>query len=463
MVNNRLRWLIGGLAALTLLPFLLLVMYWHPVGTHGFDWISNWGGRYDEVTWLDQQLEWYMTTMGRFTSTALLSATNFWYSLSAARLSLALFLLSTPISIAWVIRGLQPRIKVGTSLVWGSLVTALWLGQLSNPYDSLYCWSGVFTYHTGLLLTLGLAGALLRNRFWLSALLAFFAVGTNEISLVQCWGILFVYVFLSSNNWRQPDFWGVSICLLLGTGIALLAPGNFARLQLYPGQISYFSAGLVTVGSSIYLWTGWVGSGLIPLFLIFVWQSKFSIVKLPPARWKFLLGVLVFTVPISIAPVIMATRGASFPEGIADWQIIPISLLVFYLASAIPKRRMPVWSQVLVGLALLMPTLFSGLSIDRSQDSIISSYTERIMVTGNAGLAWLQLANGTARNYSAAVKNQYEAAQKAEEDLVIVAPLPRVRSNFLYDSSYDRRGRATGEPYFGAVIGRPTIRVKYRE
>lgn len=461
MQINKVNGILTGLALLSFVPFLVLAFYWHPVGTHAFDWISNWGGRFDYTTWLAQQKEWYTTTMGRYTSTGLLSTTAHWYTLERARVVIVLFLLALPLSLSFLLKGLL-KLSYGSAIGISFLIIALWLGQLANPYDTLYRWSGLFTYHLGLILTLLYAGALVRKQFLLATFLVAMAVGTNEISLVQCGMLTGAWCLIGRGEWGKPASILLISVALICAAIALSAPGNFDRSALYSDAGSYSKAAFLTVASSVYLWLGWLGSGALILFSTFFWLADLPVAKL--SRTKFYLAIvsLVLVVPLSIAPVLMATKGDSLPEGITDWQILPVLLLSLLIVSQLPK---PVFSKGLyffLGVAMLLPPLFGGLGIDRSRETSERSAISRIMVSGKAGNAWLQLLSGTSAAYDRAVAKQYEAAAAGGPDtLIYVAELPDLPDNYLYDRIYDRRSRRGGERFFGYVVGKNNITVKY--
>lgn len=134
------EWKLAGRAlgvgsTLVVLPFLFLCLYWHPVGTHGVDWISNWGGKYDAMGWWAQQADWYQTTMGRYSSTALLSTVSYWYSLHTARIVVLGIHLGLVACLYYFFRCLYGNGKRSNSAVCALAVMALYLNQLSNPYD----------------------------------------------------------------------------------------------------------------------------------------------------------------------------------------------------------------------------------------------------------------------------------------------------------------------------------------
>lgn len=447
---------------MAIIPFYLLVLYWHPVGTHGLDWISNWNGRFDEHSWWYQQKEWYFTTMGRYTSTALLSTTAKWYSTWSARGVILLLLIALPVTLYFVFRSIFQGTRRITGICWALLITALWFGQLANPYDTLYRWSGLFTYHTGLLATLLLTGLLLRGWYYWALLVVLFAVGTNEISLVQC-GVLLGGYFI----WQPEKKMKLPAAILLvgaaaGAVFSLAAPGNWVRAEEYMGGHSWLSSVFLTVASGGFSWLQWLGGSAFLLFLILVNAApELKLALSNRQRLLLVFSALVWPL-ISFAPVILATKGASLPEGITDWQIIPVLLIGTCLAASLPKVHPPVWLTRVLLLAVFLPLLFGGLAIDRTLSSAPRAVWERIVVNSTAGRAWQQLLSGQASIYSTSVERQYKTIKRCNSSPCILPPLIATQNNYLYDPSYDRRLTGT-ECCLGAVVNRPSLEAKYSD
>ena len=449
-------------SSLALLPFLLLCLYWHPVGTHAVDWVSNWGGRYDGVSWAAQQLDWYRTTMGRYTSTALLSTTHYWYSLPLARLAIVAWHLLLGAAVYYCVGGLWAGNR---SVRWVVTLTvlSLFVSQLSNPYDSLYRLTGLLIYQTGLIATLLFAGALGRGKIGLATLLVVIAAGTNEISLLQCGLLLGGFVYCRPARLAQPRVVVLLVVALVSAGVAVLAPGNWVRAAEY-GTSAYAlpqTIGLV-VAAGGYTWLTWLSStALLPLSLL---AGSF----LPRVRMRrserYLLALLILAWPfLSFAPVLLATRGESFPEGIADWQIIPIGLLLAQLLAGLPRWTI---SRVPTAVLLLFTGSFmlvGGLGIDRQRSVERVSSIDRIVVAAPPGNAWRQLLTGKSAAYSRAVARQYASVRACKADTCVVDPLPG-GDNYLYDASYDRRISAGGDDRFGSLVNRDsTVVVSFDE
>ena len=448
--------LVGG-AVLAVVPFLLLIVYWHPVGTHGLDWATNWNGTFDEVDWLDQQWYWYTTTMGRYTSTAMMSTAHYWYSLTAARCLVLAYHLTLVLVLWWWVRKMFPRLRLTVGALLVLLLLALWMNQLSNPYDTLYRYSGLITYQTGLVGGILLTG-LLRDEQWLWATgVAVLTVGTNEIVLVQVLGILGVYGLMH----RRPLPPKLLVCLVataLAAAIEVLAPGNWVRAA----SSATFDREVVTAvgltfASSVYTWASWLSSTpLIALVLLAAaYLPRYTLRR--RLRACLLLGILVW-LPCSLFPVIFMSGGDSLPEGIVDLQIIPIALLLIcYLVSCRPVY-LPSFVQLTLGILVVCQLLLAGLAIDRGRSQVYRTAFDRIVVTANSGVAWKQLLDGTAARYNEQVEAHYQVAATCPRDTCRIKTLDAPET-ILYDATYDRRAR--GDSRFGYLVGHPGVVVRY--
>lgn len=445
--------LLGIGSTLTVLPFLLLVCYWHPVGTHAFDWASDWGGQFTDLNWWQQQRYWYLTTMGRYASTALLSVTHYWYSLLLARLLIGGLHLLLGYALWKLIGAVFSTLDRKDVLVITMVVLALYIQQLSGPYDTLYRLSGVLTYQTGFIALLFAAKYAYLGRWWVVLPFIVFAVGTNEITLIQCGLLISIALLCCKGFWQATSGKIVIIAALLAAAIALFAPGNWVRATGYENEgATLFRLIGLTLATATYTWVGWCsGTALLPLLILLrPWLPEQRLTT----EWRgILLLSIVIWVPMSFAPVIIATQGDSLPEGIADWQIIIVFGLLLLYSTTLPTYRLP--KLVNYGLVLFITSsfCFSGLSIDRGRAHEYSSPVDRIQMNAIAGNAWLQLLRGTSARYSASVKAQYAVLENCQTATCTVPALEATKENFLYDPIYDRRINPAGDPFMCYLFG----------
>lgn len=471
---------VGALGAL--LPFLCLCAYNHPLGIHEWDWISNHAGELDHLSFWEQQAYWYNSTMGRFASTALLSLTHYWYSLPRFQAFFAGMLLFFMVSLLFFFRKIVPA----TSGSWSALpaMGLLWayLFNLSDIYDSIYRFSGVLTYQIGLIGVLFCSGwlvQLLREGFRPFAFIGLIisgllAIGSNEITLVllalvfAC--VLFYWVM---DRQKLPLWFWVAGCILgAGAAAALLAPGNFARMNEYGAALGMGKFIFLTVASSGFLYVKWLGQGLLlPLLFLYFplgiyWREKWGKTALfaSPGRWFW---PTILSIPLCLAPMIWSARGATFPERVVDLLYVPFAIGAFgFVQACINKhpdyfhwvKKMPALVFGILLVVLIGNTFFGGLEIDRNHKNY-SNYLELLQVDAQPGQALKCLLDGTAKRYDAEVKMQYELVAAATQDSCFV-PRPAVFPKPLYDSLSDRR-HEIGEMFMGKVLGKQQVKMVF--
>lgn len=453
-------YILGAGSGLAVVPFLVLVAFWHPLGTHAVDWASNWGEQFVGVSWWEQQMYWYNTTMGRYASTAMMSSTSYWYTLGGARLLVGLLNLGVGVASWRLLRAVFPSLRRATVTVVTLSIAALFVQQLSSPYDTFYRLSGLLTYQAGLIAFLVATRLFLRKKWWLAVPVIFFAVGTNEITLLHCGALCGLALLFYPSIRKTPGGVAVLLISLAGAAIALLAPGNWVRSTYYdvasPDKLHLIA---LVAGVSIFTWAGWIGSTvLVPLLLLL--RPYLPLVKASRFQTIMLLLLTLLWLPVSLAPVIIATQGDSLPEGIVDWQIIPVFMLLLWLSATMPTYKLP--AVVKFGLVLFITGSFflTGLGIDRGRDRVYASSVDRIEISSPAGRAWLQLLRGTPNTFSQSAFIQYEAIRNCTAEICLVPPMEGTEENFLYDPLYDRRTSGSGDRRFGYLFGQGGKSVK---
>jgi len=249
------------LAVLAYFPFLFATQYLYPLSIHGWEFISKWHGELPDMGYWELQAHWNKTHSGRYTAMALETSWSYWHNLTAFRLLALIDLLLIPAGTWWLFRGMMPA-RSATLIT--ALVLVLYLHQLSNTYDSLLRFDVVLPYHTGLIVTLLFTGLLIRqlkspSSNWLAwsgiAVLSIFAIGTNEISMIQSIGVTTAVILICYVHSRRPPgyLWILFACLLIFSIIAVLAPGNSVRMGLYGADGRILPVLWQSLGVSIYL------------------------------------------------------------------------------------------------------------------------------------------------------------------------------------------------------------------
>ena len=241
LIQSKLRpfllWL-GLLLALA--PFLLLTAFNQPF----FDDFRN-------AYWLREHGPWgiqvwlFQTWTGRFTTTFVMTVLNpvTYGWLGGVKVATAVFFVAQWASLAHLLRALRyapPRVNCSWSQAfWAAgLLLALFCNAAPAPFSFLYWFCGAVAYQLPLMGLLHFMALAVRAGWgppatrWRSALLAcvplVFALTGNELTLVQAVPVLALLAFTLPKATRPQ----LALWLVLGavaTGVALAAPGNWAR------------------------------------------------------------------------------------------------------------------------------------------------------------------------------------------------------------------------------------------
>jgi len=249
MSNSRfLFYMLLGIFAVTIVPFIVLSFYNHPSAddfcyTNQVSRLGFWG----------TQSDLYMHWSGRYVSNFLLSGISY---ISIHWMNLATIVQISPLLIfAMLIGSLFYFIHAlaGKSLGLTEksvLVLAIFVSYIANcpsPPEGIYWLTGTVTYQVGgclLLLFLGSIAKYVRamsrrERLWLALLLLVLTVvaaGVNEI-LMSVLAMIFVcasvYVFRSSGAKHRSFFVCLAIAAAVSFFIAITAPGNWVRANSF--------------------------------------------------------------------------------------------------------------------------------------------------------------------------------------------------------------------------------------
>ncbi|WP_367392700.1 hypothetical protein [Lewinella sp. LCG006] len=481
MIGQR---LVVFTSLLSWLPFLLLCLFVHPLGTHEWDWISNWGGVYDGWDYFAIQQHLYDTLGGRYSSNFLLSLTSSWYSLAAFRWLFVGNLLLLLGSTVYLFRQVFPFLHVGTLVGLAALSWSLYFEASTSVYEDIYRFTVVVIYQFGLagnllaaalLIRLRQQGSLSKMGIFLLFVLFGFTAGLNEISLVFLILSLGAYIVAQwADQKKVPLFiWGLTVFLAVCAWVIVASPGNVLRAEA-TGVVRDLGKTLIaTTGASGFLWAQWLGSTLlIPsaiLLLPFVrsYQAELAATRLFGRPWLW-LGVLLLLLPMVWLPVFYGSGLTLFPEYIVDMLYFAFQFCFFATLTSFmllkkwqlhtETKAMPLLS-ILVGAYLLIRLFAGDVYFDKTNRDPSKSHWSRIQLSSNIGNAWLSLLGGDASAYSSDMQQHYIAVAQCRSDTCQVAkpgklPFP------LYDPLYDRRDDG-GDPFMCWYFqGRPCL-VKY--
>jgi hypothetical protein len=461
-----------------------MTQFLYPLGIHEWDWLGNFPVTTSGLNYLDIQRFWYQNTGGRYTSTAILSSLPHWYTLTAFRLLVLIFLLLLPICLIYFF------VKITRPLPGFFLGGSCWLlfiDQITNTYDSLLRFTCLPIYHLGFALSFLLAAGWWRvinadfkgrKSYLVLAVVTLLAVGTNEITIVHLLVLISGVSFFCYRKYKRipAGVYLVLFATLLGSFFALVAPGNFARMELYPAEKSFFLAGGLSAGVSVFLVTEWLtNSMLIPvcICLLVIQRVLFKdlhfTVFTKPWLWLASVGLI----PLSLFPLMYGTAGTSLPERIVDllFLVFCISIMgwVFALHQSYfskNKERLPLSSISVLGVVAAifvgLNFFFGGLSLDRSPEKRDGDYLGFVKVEANIGTAYLQLLRGIPQQYAREMQGIEQQLKVCQTDTCEVKPLS-VPAFLGYDPLYDRMWNKgeTGMNYYWSL--RPGTRVVYKK
>ena len=442
------------LAALCVLPFLVLAYYSHPA----LDDLSI-SCFLRTVSLPSYVWNIYFTYSGRFSSSLfsgihlLFNAQPSWYPY------LIFFLVSTfALSLLAAATALVPVLVRGRGLV-GSLVLVLGFSGFPWPAEGLFWLTGAVAYLLPLslgccllaLLARGYTGLTTRpmHVLWLlSAVLGFLTAGFSEVGALLLLLVGGTLVGLPSLRPRQLAAYWVVAATAVGCLLTLAAPGNFLRLSHRAGgfQIGH-SAVLAAVGAG-YLLLNWLGSGLLLVLTALLVPVSQRIAHYPGRSLlnRLTAGPGWLWPTLLLAGLFGATWFCYLAQGGIGPALRVKNLLYFYfLASwllsvhaAVRRYAPPEWPRFPVplvlraALGLLVSCLFlsdhnTSLrhgSIGGAPNTVVQAYRD-----------WL---SGDAARYSAALDARYRLLRTTQQDSVALPELPVLpQTLFYYDISYN--------------------------
>ena len=483
-------WILGGLC---ILPFLVLSYFIHPVGAHGWDWVTQFPGELPAgLNLFDQQSYWYNNMMGRYASTAVMSLTHFWFSISAFKLFPIVFIFLMFGSLYYLFKSMIDKVTSSHLVNTGFLSIAIfliYLDQLAGIYEAFYNLSCVLTYQIGGISFFLLVGLMIRiftqkkSKSWgnmvLLCLLIFFTVGSNEVCLVATNGWLSLLIlggFYYRKKWPR---WIIGLFLfsLTCSFFEILAPGNFVRMELSTEAQNPFLAIFLTLSVSTFNWIRWFSTTPLLVFAVLYLpigvklaqsQKEHSIFKYPLFG---VLGIVSFQW-LSLLLLFWSQGDEALPERMMDlifWISLP---LLFYICQCLivvflkkkwvspPLSFSPIIRWSLLAF-VVFHLFFSGLKIDKSDDArSTSNYLSIIQTNSNIGNAWLEILNGNASTYNKEQYLIYEKVKSCTVDTCFITP-SIVNPKIIYDETYDRKTKS-GEHFMSYYFGKSII-VKYED
>lgn len=477
------------LGLLSILPFIILSFYIHPVGTHGWDWVTKYPGELPpNLNFFEEQSYWYNNVMGRYASTALMSITPTWFSHSSFKFFPILFTFLHFGSLYFLIQSIFYHQKRSKVLLLTLGIFILYLDQLTGVYEAFYNLSCIMTYPFGGIYFFFFAGFVIRMlskaysksvlNFLFVGLFIFLAVGSNEIAMIATNGLLALVLLGGFYYHKKIHKWflGLFVFALLCSFFEILAPGNYARMDLADSARNPILAIFLTLSVSVFNWIRWFST--TPLLIFAILYLPFGIrlaqSKKDTSLFQYpmfgVLGLISFQF-LSLFLLFYSQGNEALPERLMDFIFwISLLILLYTWQSLIVVFLEKKWlsptlqlSKVITCSLFLFATFhlfFNGLKVDKSDEARnTSNYLSIIQTNSNIGNAWLEILNGNAAKYDKEQFMIYEKIKTCATDTLWITPsanFPKI----IYDKTYDRK-MMDGEHFMSHYFGKNII-IKYR-
>lgn len=476
------------LGGLVVLPFIVLSIFVHPVGTHGWDWATRHPGLgLPDYTFWEEQVYWYTTIVGRYSSNAMLSLTHYWFSITSFKFFPVLTIIALFSSLHYLLKSILLKTSSYRVSIITTTLAIIYFHQLSGPYEAFYNLSCILTYQTGAIFFFLMAGLGIRtlqkkksfkNSILIGCLL-FITIGTNEISLIAACAFWFLLLFGKYFHYKKWDKWLLSffILALLFSFFEILAPGNFNRMEHSPNAKRVDLTIFLTLSVSIFNWARWLSSTTIIIFIILyvplgIRLAKSQIVsKTFKYPWIALFGILSFQ-PVCLLLLFWSVGDEALPERVMDLIFITLLPCIFYFIQSLiqwslnknyfkKEFSLPSIAQYALFVFIFLNLFFNNLRIDKSEEARqTSNYLSIIQTDSNIGTAYLEILNGKAASYNQSQYKIYEVVNNSTIDTCLIS-YPTHFPKIIYDEAFDRKTRK-GELWLGNYFKNKKVKlVKY--
>lgn len=473
------------LAGFTILPFLFLSAFLHPVGIHGWDWATRHSGLgLSEYTFWEEQVYWYSSIVGRYASTAILSLTPYWFSITSFKFFPILMITSLLISLHFLLKSIFMNTSFKRVGLVISAIAIIYVHQLSSPYEAFYNLSCVLTYQTGAFFFFLMVGVTVRSllqqktllRSFLIGMLLFMTIGTNEISLIASCGFWFILFFGKYYYHRKWDRWVLSFftLALLFSFFEILAPGNFNRMEYSPNANRLGLTLFLTLSVSLFNWVRWLSSTALIIFMILYIPIGVQIVKKSKSlktfnyQWATFLGIITFQ-PVCLFLLFWSVGDEALPERVMDLIFLTLLPFIFYFLQSMiswaleqnylsSNFTLNSFIRYPLYLFIFFNLFFNNLRINKSEEARqTTNYLSIIQTDSNASTAYLELLTGNAYQYDKTQYQMYEIVKNSKRDTCVV-PYPSVLPKIIYDQTFDRKARE-GEEYLGHYFNNKKVKL----
>lgn len=426
------------LGVLALLPFLLLTLYNHPqADDYGF------AVRDTTYSFWETHKTFYLNWTGRYFSTNTAFHVNplIYRAIGSAvtvykLYSLLLILLLGVSTFFLLFKLLSPYFKIISILALAVLLLCLYLLQMQSVSEGIFWLSGYLTYQLPNILML-LMLALLVGFFKtgdktvktayvaLAALFCVAIVGSNEMSVVMAFTTT---LFLLYNNWNgrknRPYLLFLFLACVAACLVAVLAPGNYARMEDHPNASRPLWATVYAfflTGLSFYRWL----APLLAASMLYLFYWGLPLAQKAKALGVFQVSlrtaVLYFLVTLFLMQFAFTWAVGERPTPrvenviyfffVFGWFYILQVAVIKYARLLQAERNL---SPALPVAAFVLFTLFL-FDIDK-----------------NVATAYVDLFSGKAAAYDRAMYQRYDSLQASRCDTCALAPLPAIPQSVYF-------------------------------
>ncbi len=470
---------------LALLPFLILSFFNYPVGMHDWDWAVNMVGETDHLNYWAEQKYWYNNAMGRYTSTAMLSATNFWFSISTFKFFAFFQLLFFVGSLYIFLKTLLTSASRNLCFQIALMITAIYLHGMQSVFEGFYLLSSNVTYQMSAGMSLLFFTALIRkNRadkngkiIWtlLSIMLIVAIVGMNEMSMLILVGVLSIVVLLRFSKSKQVGFTDVLllIALFVSAFIEISAPGNYTRMTYYEGSKNLPLAIGLSLSSGMFLFVKWMTTSLLIPITLLLFANTRDLINTDLFSFPKVATALLFLIPIGcLFPIFWSMGMETLPDRVVDtiflffvigWFVVVLSWMKYFQEKEIITTfRLPNFLQIGLAVFIIFQLFFSGIDLNKDKAILSSNTGNKIFklftVQSNVGNAWKDLISGEAYGYHLEQQTILKNVKQGNVSLLSVDKL-RHEPITIYNKKYDRKA-SYGDKFIGHFYGKNCV-VKY--
>lgn len=443
-IHNYIFFILVGLSLYTLLPFLLLTQFIHPVADD-----FSFAVRDTTLSFWASQTKYYLDWSGRYFSTAIARLNPLIYDALVAYKMYALILLLIFIVTVYVAINtiVQDKLNKTRALALAAMLLVLYILQLPSPSESFYFFSTYVTYQLPNILLLVLL-IVIRKFFQaqsinvkqlligLATIICAAIIGSNEMALVITFTTvsLITVVNIKHNTYRPYLVFLFIVCIIFCL-IAVLAPGNFNRMNEHPngGRFiwSVVYGGFMTA-LTFYRWLGPVLAASVIYILYFglPLADKFKRSSLFAADLR--LVILYFLGTIFLMNFTFAWSTGERPTPRLENVIYFFFLFGwFYVLQAVLQK----YSKQLILL--------------RQTSQVIPAMAAAIVllnvlgIENNISTAYVDLISGKAKAYDAALTQRYSLLTERNCRICDVPPLPVIPGTIYFHDIIARSERNT--------------------